>query len=71
MIKHIYNMSGTELLCVVEADPICGDICDECGDCLHCYHDTPCVYGTGGHFWVQYGDDDYECVDPGPQANDQ
>ena len=39
-----------------EADPVCGeDFCDACGDCLHCYWESPCVDG-GEHSWVVYED---------------
>lgn len=31
-------------------EPICGDYCDACGDCLHCYSEM-CMNG-GEHSWV-------------------
>lgn len=28
--------------------PECGDFCEVCGDCLHCYWEDPCL-GLGRH----------------------
>lgn len=39
----------------VEATPVCGEsFCDDCGNCLACDGNDPCVYRTDGHRWVEY-----------------
>lgn len=52
MKKTIVYSNGTSE--VVEDEPKCGDYCDDCGDCLHCYSEDECV--GGGHYWVVYRD---------------
>lgn len=44
---------------VAKAEPICGrDMCDTCGDCLHCYGDEPCAVAKSGHHaWYVYASD--------------
>ena len=58
MKKHIYDHTGTRLLRVEEAEPRCGDYCDNCGDCLKCYATDGCINGNTEHFWVVYECDD-------------
>jgi hypothetical protein len=48
----VYNNGTSE---IVEDVPQCGDYCDGCGDCLHCYWEDECVCG-GSHSWVVYRD---------------
>lgn len=58
MKKYIFNQAGVRLLDVVEAEPTCGDYCDRCGECLHCYAEDSCsgdYYGQ--HYWVEYKDE--------------
>ena len=38
-------------------DPVCGDYCDSCGDCLLCSHDGFC-YDGGLPRWVIYKGDE-------------
>jgi hypothetical protein len=41
----------------VDAVPKCGDYCDSCGDCLHCYGEYDCGGIEGrSHMWVVYAD---------------
>lgn len=55
MKRYVYSEEGNKLLRIEEATPICGDYCDTCGDCLHCYGGEPCYESQGGeHFWVTY-----------------
>lgn len=58
MTRHVYDESGTTLIRIGEAEPVCGeDFCDKCGDCLDCYGSDPCPCGsTTAHLWVQYGE---------------
>lgn len=40
---------------IVDAEPVCGDYCDSCGDCLVCQGCDPCPYSEDGeHLWVVY-----------------
>lgn len=55
MKKKIINKNGQSS--VIEADPFCGDYCDTCGDCLHCYGEDACIDGKD-HVWVEYEVDD-------------
>jgi hypothetical protein len=51
-----------------DAVPICGeDMCDRCGDCLHCYAEDPCING-GSHLWVVYAEkvDAFTATHQGP-----
>jgi hypothetical protein len=60
MIAAIIGNDGTKR--VVEATPRCGDYCDTCGDCLHCYNEAgyePCL---DGHRWVLYEDIDADRI---------
>ena len=59
MRKYIFDAHGGDLLDTVEATPVCGeDFCDACGDCLHCYWESPCMGNDAewdsDHFWVEY-----------------
>ena len=63
MRRHIYDHTGTHVLRIEEAEPVCGeDFCDRCGDCLVCYEEGDCreqgnlvnLALHGGHFWVVY-----------------
>jgi len=54
MICHIYDRDTGKWVRDAEGDPECGkDFCDECGDCLECYHGDTC---EGGCAWVRYAD---------------
>ncbi len=53
MLKYVYDADSDTLLRTEEAEPVCGDYCENCGDCLHCHADTPCRNG-GSHWWVVY-----------------
>lgn len=54
MKKLIYDASGFKLLRTEEATPKCGvDFCEECGACLYCDSEDPCIDGAK-HRWVQY-----------------
>ena len=61
MLKHVYDSTGTKLLRIEEATPVCGeDFCDGCGDCLHCFvGDLCCPDGITEreHVWVVYEDE--------------
>lgn len=42
---------------VVATPPLCGDYCDACGDCLHCYGEDACGHrGDEGHTWIVYAE---------------
>lgn len=64
MKKHYYDWTGTKLLRIEEAEPVCGeDFCDRCGDCLECYGGDPCYESEDGeHYWVEYLDEKGEPV---------
>lgn len=45
-----------------DLNPICGvDICDACGDCLHCYGENACVMASANadpiHMFIVYKED--------------
>ena len=64
MKRHVYSHDGLTLLRVEEANPVCGDHCDACGDCLYCYGENPCLDSKDGqHFWVVYEDEIVEASD--------
>lgn len=50
MPKHVYNCTGTKLLCVIDARPQPGDLCDRCWQDL-CNGSEMCD-GGGDHLWV-------------------
>lgn len=61
MIRYVYDKTGLTLLREEEATPECGDYCDACGDCLHCYIGDNCYSGNHvykAHFWVIYLDEE-------------
>lgn len=49
-------------------EPRCGDFCDQCGDCLHCYGGDPCGMGDDEHTWVIYADQAAEFHASHPEA---
>jgi hypothetical protein len=56
MKRYTYESDGIMILEEEDANPVCGvDFCDNCGDCLACYGNEPCVYGE--HHWVKYEED--------------
>jgi hypothetical protein len=54
----VYDSHGNGPIGSLERErEVCGrDFCDECGDCLHCYGDDPCV-NDGVHRWLYYLND--------------
>ncbi len=53
MIAQVEQGDGT----YVDEDrrPACGDYCDSCGDCLHCFIEDRCYSNEdGAHLWVIY-----------------
>ena len=53
MTKFIFDKNHN-LVEKAEAIPVCSeDFCDKCGDCLHCYWESPCL-DNNEHFWVEY-----------------
>lgn len=57
MTRHVFDRNGTTLSRKEQADPVCGeDLCDSCGDCLHCYGYEDSCRGGSSHYWVVYED---------------
>lgn len=52
-MRYVYDADSDALIRTEEADPACGDYCENCGDCLRCHADAPCRNG-GNHWWVIY-----------------
>lgn len=50
MPKHVYNCTGTKLLCVIDARPESGDFCDRCGADL--YNSGEMCTNGGDHLWA-------------------
>lgn len=59
MRYDVFDRLGEYLLRSGEGDPVCGtDLCDRCGDCLHCYSGDPCLESLDEiHWWVKYEDE--------------
>jgi hypothetical protein len=59
---YLWSADCTKTLAVFDAIPVCGDFCDTCGDCLHCYDGDGCMVNgewdsDGAHYWVIYPED--------------
>ena len=53
MIAEVEQADGTYIK-QERGEPVCGDFCDSCGDCLHCNPDDTCTDLC--HRWVIYFD---------------
>lgn len=48
---------GKTRLRTEDANPVCGDYCDSCGDCLVCYAEDCCLNNNDErHRWIEYED---------------
>jgi len=47
----------------LDLNPLCGDNCDNCGECLFCYDDVPCATADGVHMWVEEFDTEAEAAE--------
>lgn len=54
MNVYLVAQGGAETIAC--ADPVCGDHCDACGDCLRCFGEDACGRDGGDHVWVVYHD---------------
>lgn len=55
----IVDRESDEIVEETTAIPVCGnDLCEECGDCIHCFGGNECAFTKDKqHVWMRYGDE--------------